>query len=194
MQTNRLFTVVLTAFVGLFFLTITTNQSFAQPFVAEVIYQIDAEDFSNGATEPMPPASTSVTGVYAFNFSLDQSFYQGLLPVYVEGMDFVTSAGVPMEFDEANSGADIEIYNSTDSVRFTIGGLLNGPGGMAGLSEDFRVIFDASLLTFEPTAVVAPVKWFSPTDSWDSTNTTISLIDFQMVELPIFADDFETSQ
>ncbi len=194
MKTNRLNSITLLALMSLSMLSLTASNSKAQPFVTEVIYQIDAQDFSNGATEPMPPASTSVTGVYAFSFSLDQSFYQGLLPDYVEGMDFTTSAGVPMEFDEANSGADIEINHSNDSVRFTIGGLLNGASGMVGLSEDFRVVFDASLLTFEPTQLIAPLFWFSPTDSWSSTQTTITLIDFQMIELPIFADNFESVQ
>jgi hypothetical protein len=125
------------------------------------------------------------------SFDIGQGLHLGLQADYVEGMDFVRSDGVLIDFNETNSGADIEINPFTDFVRIHLGGNESGVSSLVGLTEDFRVIFDTNLITFEPTQIIDQVRWGSPVDSWLAGRTAITLIEFQLRELPIFADDFE---
>ena len=154
-------------------------------------YSVNATDFIAGSNTPMPPTSVIVAG--QVTFTIDPTIGQfGPLPAHqITGIDITDSNGVTVDYDQTNSGVVVDINIFTEVGRFTFGGLLNGAAGGSGLSDDWVVVFDISLLDFSVTALIDRFRWTSAGgDSWLAGTTVIELVDVQGDEL--FNDGFES--
>ena len=75
------------------------------------------------------------------------------MPDAVTGFDITDNDGVVLDYDETNSGVNTDINIFTDSGRMTHGDMISTVDFMVGLSDDFRLIWDINLTTFEVTDV-----------------------------------------
>ena len=107
------------------------------------------------------------------------------MPDAVTGFDITDNDGVVLDYDETNSGVNTDINIFTDSGRITYGGTTSTVDFMVGLSDDFRLIWDINLTTFEVTDVFENFVYVTTTDPFYSAGfTTVELISVSAVPLP----------
>ncbi len=150
--------------------------------IVQATYQITASGFEDSnSNPPTGSASTQVTGLYTFTFDTAQAFQFEIVPDVVVGLDIAGSDGHLTDYDETNSGINTELNIFTESGRMTIGGSTNGVASMVGISDDFRVTFDISLVDYQVTFFF-PFVYVTTTDPfYTATNTLVELIGFDIL-------------
>ena len=148
-------------------------------------YEITASDFKDSnLVPPASPTSTSVHGIYMFTFNTNVPLHTGITPDSVTGMDITDNNAVTMDYNETNSGVRTEVNIFTDSARFTIGGNTNSVAAMVGLSNDFGVTFDISLIDYTVTAVPFNLAFVTTVDPFYEGPTTVTLLNATLVPEP----------
>jgi len=158
------------------------NSKAAADFVTAT-YSITASDFedSNG-DPPTSPASTDVLGELTFTFDRTGS-QNGILPGSVIGFDITDQNGTLFDYDASNSGIDTQVNQFIDFARITFGGNVNGPGGLGGLTNDFRVIFDINTVSGNVTAIQDEFRYVTTVDPvYTAQTTTVDLVSFSVPE------------
>lgn len=159
---------------------------FAAPARAEIVtltYEIYADDFrdSNG-NPPNPPTSTSISGTVTFAFDTNETNNINLVPLAVTGIDITRNDGVTIDYNEINTAVNAKLVSGL--WRITVGGLLNGADSMAGISDDFRVVFDTNLADFEFIGINDDFRFNTEIDfepSYRAHNTIVQLQDNEVL-------------
>lgn len=160
--------------------------SVSQAALITATYQVTAGDFEDSNSEPPPPPSTTfVSGTVTFTFDTEIPSQNEIMPDAVTGFDITDNDGVVLDYDETNSGVNTDINIFTDSGRITYGGTTSTVDFMVGLSDDFRLIWDINLTTFEVTEVFENFVYVTTTDPFYGAGfTTVELISVSEVPLP----------
>lgn len=169
------------AVAGLFILagaTLLATPCARAEFV-QVTYAVAAGDFrdSNG-NPPIAPASASVEGIYTFTFDTTVPQQNNVVPDAVSGLDITASNGLVIDYDTANSGVNLALNPFSGSGRITLGGVSSTVAFMVGLSNDFRVTFDISLVDFSVANVFENFTFVTVADAfYVGQDTSVTLID-----------------
>lgn len=160
--------------------------SVSQAGLITATYQITAGDFEDSNSVPPPPPSTTfVSGTVTFTFDTEIPSQNEIMPDAVTGFDITDNDGVVLDYDETNSGVNTDINIFTDTGRITYGGTTSTVDFMVGLSDDFRLIWDINLTTFEVTGVLENFVYVTTADPFYSAGfTTVELISVSAVPLP----------
>jgi len=160
--------------------------SASQATLITATYQVAAGDFEDTNFNPPPPPSTTfVSGTVTFTFDTEIPSQNEIMPDAVTGFDITDNDGVVLDYNETNSGVNTDINIFTDSGRITYGGTTSTVDYMVGLSDDFRLIWDINLTTFEVTSVIENFAYVTTTDPYYSAGfTTVELISVSAVPLP----------
>jgi hypothetical protein len=117
-----------------------------------------------------------VEGIYTFTFDTSIASQLGIAPDAVSGLDITDRNGVTTDYDETNSGIDALLNPVLQTARITIGGSLNTPAFMVGISNDFRVIFDISLVDYAVTSVFEDLSFVTTADPFYQGPTTVTFL------------------
>ena len=160
--------------------------SVSQATIITATYQVTAGDFEDSNFNPPPPPSTTfVSGTVTFTFDTEIPSQNEIMPDAVTGFDITDNDGVVQDYNETNSGVNTDINIFTDSGRITYGGTTSTVDFMVGLSDDFRLIWDINLTTFEVTSVFENFAYITTVDPFYGAGfTTVELISVSAVPLP----------
>ncbi len=165
-------------FLGIFVTSLMTFGVISVGHAAPITlsYEITANNFvdSNGGS-PTAPTSTQIYAIYTFTFDDSQPTQLGISPDSVIGMDITDNNGVTTDYDETNSGVNTWVNAGTQIAQFTIGGSTNGPATMVGLSNDFRVKFEISLIDYTVMSVLQDLSFVTTVDPFYQGPTTVTL-------------------
>ena len=180
MNGRRTFSFIASALVGLVLAPATAE---AIPILAT--YEFSAQDFlDSNSIPPPPPTSNAVAGTFTFTFDPDALPQHEIVPLAVVGVDLTYNDGSMMDFDETNSGVDVDFGNAAGEARITFGATVNAVCCMIGLSNDFRLRFDISLADGTVNAVVDHFTFNSITDPFYTGPTTMTLVSYQAIPEP----------
>jgi hypothetical protein len=155
----------------------------ATPIVA--VYQFSAQDFlDSNFNPPQGSTSTAVAGTFTFTFDDTVIPHHEIVPDSVLGVDLTYFDGTMMDFDETNSGVNVDFGNNAGEFRITFGATVNAVSGMVGLSNDFRVRFDIDSTNGTLISVVENFTFNSTTDPFYTGPTTMILVAYQAVPEP----------
>ena len=151
----------------------------------QAVYQFSAQDFLDSNFDP-PTGSTSTTAAGTFAFTFDDTVLPDheIVPTSVSGVDLTYFDGTMMDFDETNSGVDVDFGNLPGEARITFGGTITGVCCSVGLSNDFRLRFDISWADGTVNAIVNDFSFNSTTDPVYSGPTTVTLVSYAAVPEP----------
>ena len=160
--------------------------SASQATLITATYQVTAGEFEDSNSNPPPPPSTTfVSGTVTFTFDTEIPSQNEIMPDAVTGFDITDNNGMVLDYNETNSGVNTDINIFTDSGRITYGGTTSTVDYMVGLSDDFRLIWDINLTTFEVTSVIENFVYVTTTDPYyEAGFTTVELISVSAVPLP----------
>ena len=93
----------------------------------QAVYQFSAQDFLDSNFDP-PMGSTSTTAAGTFGFTFNDAALPDheIVPTSVLGVDLTYFDGTMMDFDETNSGVDVDFGNLPGEARITFGGTITG--------------------------------------------------------------------
>jgi hypothetical protein len=142
----------------------------AEAEVVQATYSVSASDFQDSlGGAPVPPTSTSVSGTYTFTFDTTVSENE-IMPDAVTGLDITDNSGAVIDFDEFTSGVNVGTGGGAANV--TLGGNLGTVAAIFGGTEDFRVIFQISLVDFEVLLLHENLRFNTTVDAGYLAQTT----------------------
>ena len=148
-------------------------------------YQFSAQNFlDSNSNPPPPPTSNAVAGTFTFTFDDAALPQHEIVPLAVVGVDLTYNDGSMMDFDETNSGVDVDFGNAAGEYRITFGATVSAVCCMIGLTNDFRLRFDIFLADGTVKAVVDPFTFNSITDPFYTGPTTMTLLSYQVIPEP----------
>ena len=147
--------------------------------VFSAAYSVEASMFEDSANNPPAgPSTTSISGQFRFLFDTSSNLTT-TVPDAVSGIEIVNSDGVINVYDPSTSGVFTHVNFAPGLTRVSFGGNNGTPQFMAGLSDDFRVIFDINTLTGQVDSVNDDFTYVTRRNPFlVSQTTTVSLIDF----------------
>lgn len=121
--------------------------------IVQATYEIIVSDFLNSNNgSPPPPTSNQLSGTVTFTYNTEISQMFEIVPDAVTGFTMTDAEGSIINYTAQNTG--INTFNNAFSGdhRITFGGLPS-VAFMVGISEDMRIRFDISPVTYEVTAI-----------------------------------------
>jgi hypothetical protein len=162
-----------------------TASSVSHATLIQATYEISASGFQDSNQNPPGgQTSTAVNGTYTFTFDTEIPSQLAIVPDAVVGIDVVNELGTVVGFDESDSGVDAALNVALDLASITIGGTISGVPFMVGLSDDFRVRFEISLIDYEVDHVSDNFSFVTTEDPFYTGPTTVSLVSATVIPEP----------
>lgn len=151
--------------------------------VVEATIQVSADDFVDSALQPPQGAtSSSIDAIFTITFNSAITAQENLTLDAISGLDIVANDGSVMSYDLQSAGFNSRRFAADDKVQITLGGFISQVEFMAGLSNDFRVVFDLSLEDYSVLGVIREFSFVTPADPfYDARDTTVTMLDLNIM-------------
>ncbi|TGD73454.1 hypothetical protein E4634_10495 [Mangrovimicrobium sediminis] len=159
----------------------------SQAALIDLTYAISASDFLNSNSQP-PPAPTSSSVAGTVTFTIDDSFLSGeqddIVPLALSGIDITRNDGTVTDYNTGNALVDFSI--SAGKGLIVLGGAASSNDFMIGLSDDFRIVFEVDLTTYEVLTVLEKFVFVTTSDPFYSAQATdVSLLSVSPSVVPL---------